>query len=197
MFKKAIPDQGKKILDIGCGTGVLGEYFRKNQNCEVHGVEINNVAYEIAREKLNSVIKANIESVELPYAPNTFDFIVMGDVLEHLINPVQTLEKLYRVLKPGGKIFIAVPNIRLWKISLGLILKDNWQYQSSGILDFTHLRFFTLTSIQQMLRDAGFTNVEGKRVIQNPSKSHLINRFTFGVFAGLLASHSFVTIKKG
>ncbi len=196
MFKNAVNRKDLKILDIGCGTGVLGAYFKKNQNCEVFGIEISESAFIIAQNNLDNVIKANIEIIDLPYQNNTFDYIVMGDVLEHLINPVATIKKLYGVLKPGGQILITVPNIRHWKVLLKLIFRDEWKYESSGILDYTHLRFFTKKSIIDLLLENDFNLFHADRVIQNPSKSALFNKLTFGLFAGFLASHTFLKIEK-
>ena len=196
VFKNAIKGDGLKILDIGCGTGVLGAFFKKKQNCIVTGVEINESAYEIAKINLDNVFKGNIEIFTLPFEEDTFDFIIMGDVLEHLINPVATINKLYKVLKPGGKILITVPNVRYWKLIFNLIFADKWQYESWGILDFTHLRFFTKRSVIDLLKTNSFHKITSKRIIQHPSKSSFINFFTFNFFAGFLASHTFITIEK-
>jgi O-antigen biosynthesis protein len=196
MFKNAIKEKNKSILDIGCGTGALGLYFRTNQNCNVFGIEINNAAYLEAKKNLDDVIKANIETLDIPYDNNQFDYIIMGDVLEHLINPMGTINKIIKLLKPGGKILITVPNVRHWSILISLIFKDKWKYESWGLLDYTHLRFFTKKSLQEMLNDSGFNLVKSSRVIQKKSKSSFFNFFTFGFFSGFLASHTFITITK-
>lgn len=196
MFKNAIQGNGLKILDIGCGTGILGAFFRKHQQCEVHGIEINESAYREAKENLDQVHRANVEVIDLPYENDYFDVIVMGDVLEHLINPVGTISKLLNVLNPAGQIHITVPNIRYWKVLKNLTFNDKWQYESWGILDYTHLRFFTKTSILDLMKSNSIKVVDAKWIIQNPSKSHYINKLTFGLFAGFLASHTFLTIQK-
>lgn len=120
----------------------------------------------------------------------------MGDVLEHLINPVATLNKILPVLKPGGKIFITVPNVRNWKVVKGLVFSDSWDYTDWGILDYTHMRFFTKASIVRMLEKNGFNVIDAAWVIQKPSKSDILNKISFGLFEGLLASHTFLTIQK-
>lgn len=196
IFKNAITEKGLNILDIGCGTGVLGSFFRKNQDCRVVGIEINQDAFLVAKENLDEALHANVEIIELPFEAGSFDAIVMGDVLEHLVNPVPALKKLMNVLKPGGKIYITVPNIRHWKILLNLVFRDRWDYMTWGILDYTHLRFFTKTSILKLLAENEIRVVKSQRVIQKPSKSHFIDVCTFRLFSGLLASHTFLIIEK-
>lgn len=196
MFKNAVRGLDLKILDIGCGTGALGAYFEENQKCKVYGVEISERAYLEAKKNIFSVIKGNVEVMDLPYESNFFDVVIMGDVLEHLINPTGSLKKLIDVLKPGGKIYITVPNIRHWKTLSGLVFRDSWDYQSWGILDYTHLRFYTKTSILKMLKSNNLRVINVERVIQKPSKSRVFNSCTFGLFAGFLASHTFVVLEK-
>ena len=196
IFKNAITGTGLCILDVGCGTGVLGAFFRNHQQCRVYGIEINEAAFQVAKENLTEVLKANVETMELPYQADFFDAIIMGDVLEHLINPVEAIKKLLPVLKPGGKIYITVPNIRHWKELRDLVFKDKWEYASWGILDFTHLRFFTKTSIVKLMQQHQINVLSARWVIQQPSKSSLINKLTFGLLEGMLASHTFLVIQK-
>lgn len=196
IFKNAVKGTNLSILDVGCGTGSLGKYFRTHQQCKVYGVEINQEAYLVAKENLDEVIKGNVENIDLPYDKNSFDVVIMGDVLEHLINPAGAIGKLMQFVKPGGRILITVPNVRHWKVMYGLIFKDEWKYMSWGILDYTHLRFFTKTSIVAMMIDNGFKVAGAERVIQKRSKSSVFNNFTFQVFSGFLASHTFLILEK-
>lgn len=196
VFKKAITENNLNVLDVGCGTGVLGAFLIKNQKCKVFGVEINEDAFNAAKTNLTDVIKGNIETMDLPYNDDFFDVVVMGDVLEHLINPIGTINKLIEKLKPTGRILITVPNIRYWKTLSDLVFKDLWDYQSWGILDYTHLRFYTKTSIIKMIQNKDIKVIDAKRVIQKPSKSDKINRFSFGFFEGILASHTFLILQK-
>jgi 2-polyprenyl-3-methyl-5-hydroxy-6-metoxy-1,4-benzoquinol methylase len=196
IFKNAIPENGLRILDIGCGNGVLGAYFRNEQKCEVFGIDINENACMEAQKNLDGVLHANVEVIDLPYETEYFDTIIMGDVVEHLINPVIALKKLLLVLKPGGKIFITVPNIRNWKEVCNLVFHDKWEYDTWGILDYTHLRFFTKTSIVSMLQKGQINVIDAQWVIQQPSKSNIINKLSFGLFEGFLASHTFLIVQK-
>ena len=196
IFKNAIKQKGIRILDIGCGTGALGAFFRKEQQCEVYGIDINKNACLEAEKNIDHVLHANVETIDLPYESDYFDVVVMGDVLEHLLNPVIAIHKILGVLKPGGHIYITVPNVRHWQTTRDLVFKDKWEYASWGTLDYTHLRFFTRTSIIKMFSEAGINVIKTEWVIKRPSKSSRINTFSFGLFAGFLASHTFLVVKK-
>jgi len=196
LFKEQVKENNLKILDIGCGYGILGSYFKRNQNCYVAGVEINLSAYEEACKSLDFVVYGNVESIDLPFTNNFFDVIIMGDVLEHLISPVSVLDKIDSFLKENGKFHISVPNIRNWKVLKKLIFNDSWEYQEWGILDETHLRFFTKKSINSHLKKNNFNITFIKWVIQKKSKSYWFNVFTFRIFEGFLASHIYLTITK-
>lgn len=196
MFKDAVRENSLNILDIGCGTGILGAYFKKNQNCNVTGIEINQKAFEAAKLNLDNVIKGNIETLDLTLNENYFDVIIMGDVLEHLVNPITTILKITPLLKKEGRILITVPNVRNWNVLIKLIFQDSWEYADWGILDYTHMRFFTLKSAKSILKKNNIKIESAQRIIQKPSKSHVFNIFTLGIFEGFLASHIFLTLKR-
>ena len=196
IFKNAVSESNLKILDIGCGTGILGAFFKKNQNCKVSGVEINESAYKQALLNLDEVIKGNFELIELPFDKSSFDVVIMGDVLEHLIHTINSINKILFYLKDDGKILITVPNIRHWKFVLKLLFLDSWKYESSGILDYTHMRFFTKKSLTMLFNDNNINVHLSERVIQKKSISFYINIFTLGFFSGLLASHTYFELKK-
>jgi 2-polyprenyl-3-methyl-5-hydroxy-6-metoxy-1,4-benzoquinol methylase len=107
-----------------------------------------------------------VEKVELPFERGHFDCILYGDVLEHLINPWQVLKEHRSFLRNGGAIICSIPNIRHYRVIRRLVFRGKWEYTDSGILDRTHLRFFTLGSIQKMLEEAGF---EIKGMVKRPS----------------------------
>jgi 2-polyprenyl-3-methyl-5-hydroxy-6-metoxy-1,4-benzoquinol methylase len=196
IFKNSVLGKNLNILDIGCGTGILGKYFKENQNCKVYGVEINESAYQAAIINLDNVLKGNVESIDLKYPDNFFDVVIMGDVVEHLISPVDTINKIMPFLKIGGTSYITVPNVRHWSVIKNLLFFDLWEYDTWGILDFTHLRFFTKKSITNLFQRNNIYVKSAGRMIQKKSKSSYFNFLTLGIFSGFLASHTFLTLEK-
>jgi 2-polyprenyl-3-methyl-5-hydroxy-6-metoxy-1,4-benzoquinol methylase len=153
----------KRVLDAGCDTGYLGEALGAFGN-ETSGVEINPVTAEEARHKLARVAVADLESTDLVevFGRASFDVVVFGDVLEHLRDPLSVLRQARPLLAPGGSVLISTPNIAHGDVRLAL-LNGQFNYTKLGILDETHTRFFTRTSLVDFLHDAGFVLVELRR----------------------------------
>lgn len=166
---KNIPIYAKKILEIGCGTGALGyKYKQSNSRCEYHGIELSEKAvdYAISQNRLDSIQIGDIEKSSLNnfgFDKESFDCIIYGDVLEHLIDPWNTIINHSEYLKQNGLIISSIPNISNFSIIYQL-LKGKWTYQDEGLLDRTHLRFFTLESIKQMFSSANMAiiNIEAR-----------------------------------
>jgi tetratricopeptide (TPR) repeat protein len=97
-----------------------------------------------------------VESIELPYGEGHFDCIVLADVLEHLRDPLSVLKKLIRFLSDSGTVVASVPNVRFFYV-LDRLAEGRWEYMEAGILDKTHLRFFTKTEVEVLFRQAGLT----------------------------------------
>jgi len=145
------------VLDIGCGEGETGYELKKQGKArEVIGIELVEKAGNRAKEKLDRVIVGDIEKLELPLAKEHFDYILMGDVLEHLIDPWSCLKRLKEYLKPGGSVIASIPNVNHWRVLKDLILYDKWEYVAAGTLDRTHLRFFTKKTIVRMFTECGY-----------------------------------------
>lgn len=167
-------------LDVGCSSGNFSSILLKNKFCkEAHGIEPFEEAYNIAKEKINKVYHSTIEDA-IPLLPNDhYDIIFFNDVLEHLINPEEVLLKIKSKLSPNGKIISSIPNVRFIHNLYSLIIYKDWRYQNSGILDKTHLRFFTKKSIIRMFEECGFDvikcdgNQKGK--VKLSKKVKLIN----------------------
>ncbi|AZO93811.1 glycosyltransferase [Halocella sp. SP3-1] len=169
-----IPDNSQKILEIGCGHGFLGKKIKERYpDSQVMGVEIDEIAANAAKDRLDRVIIADIEKlIKLPVEYAYFDCIVLGDVLEHLIDPWQVLLKLRRYLKISGELIISLPNVR----NIGIInklLQGKWRYTNAGILDSTHLRFFTFKEIKRILRKLGF-NIKAVYTVEGDSSDLVI-----------------------
>ncbi|HNT86349.1 MAG TPA: glycosyltransferase [Candidatus Hydrogenedentes bacterium] len=150
-----IPLHARRVLDVGCGAGAFGWLLkRQRRNITVSGLEVVEHAAEKARRVLDGVIVGSIETMDLPFEDGRFDCIVCADVLEHLVDPAAALRKLARVLAPDGVIVISIPNVRYYAVIESLSL-GRWQYMDRGILDRTHLRFFTRVELEGLVRDAG------------------------------------------
>jgi len=143
----------QKILDIGCGVGNLGEFLKKKFNSVIYGIDISKTAINEAKKKLDFVKRLDIEKEDPNFKPCFFDVIVMTDVLEHLVNPKEILLKYKKYLKDNGYFVLVVPNIASIKIRLHL-LSGKFDYANSGILDSSHLRFFTKKSIAKMIHNS-------------------------------------------
>jgi 2-polyprenyl-3-methyl-5-hydroxy-6-metoxy-1,4-benzoquinol methylase len=149
-----IPISARRLLDVGCGGGGLSHNLKKRQPIEVHGVELVTEAANHAQEHLDKVWNMTIEAA-LPEIPeNYYDCIVAADVLEHLSDPWAVLSSLKSKLAPHGKIIASIPNIQNWG-TLSELIQGKWDYLSEGILDRTHLRFFTRKSVEELFWNSG------------------------------------------
>jgi len=152
----AIPKRLSRILEIGCGEGALGaEYKKANPNCVYCGVEIEPEPAAQAESSLDQVVCANISHLDLAeFGNKPFDCIIYGDVLEHLISPWDELKARVEWLGPKGVVLASIPNVQHWSILVKLLMGE-WEYEDKGILDRTHLRFFTKSSLRALFQAAG------------------------------------------
>ncbi|MBI5408133.1 MAG: glycosyltransferase [Nitrospirae bacterium] len=150
-----IPENAVKILDVGCGEGFLGKRLLERGVKEVVGIEINPDVCAKAEKHLSGAICGDIEGMELDFEEGYFDCIVLADILEHLKNPQSALKKLGRYLSDSGTVVASIPNIRYWGI-INMLIEGRWKYEDYGILDRTHLRFFTIKEMEALFADAGF-----------------------------------------
>jgi SAM-dependent methyltransferase len=147
------------LLEIGCGSGATGRLVKERfPDCKVIGVEANASAAALARSHLDVVFACTFEDLDptsADFPAGKVDAVILCDVLEHMVNPWATLEKLRQVVAPGARILASIPNVRNL-IHLDQVLRGQWQYQDQGILDVTHLRFFCLKDMQRMFTETGF-----------------------------------------
>ena len=146
---KYIPDTSEKILDLGCGSGILGKEIKKKLSCEVIGVTSSKNEFCLAKDLLNQVILGDLNSPDF-YAPGKYDCVICSHVLEHLCQPQILLEKLHSNLNSNGILIVALPNILHWK-QRWEFTKGNFKYTEGGLMDETHLRFFDWETAQELL----------------------------------------------
>jgi SAM-dependent methyltransferase len=179
--------KGHQVLDVGCGAGRTGALLKAEGKAQrVIGVELIPSVADEARQVLDDVICGDIEQVTWPYATGTFDYILFGDVLEHTIDPWRVLARIGPLLAQDGFIVASVPNVRNWHVLAQLLLAGDWAYGADGILDQSHLRFFTRKSCTRMLREAGYEVVEVRPLFQR-RRHRLASQLTLGAGSELLA----------
>jgi len=148
------------VLDIGCAAGAAGAWLRERfPQCELWGVEMDSGAASLARKHYQKVLEMPLEALDFAahgLDPGYFDTLLLADVLEHLQNPWLALQRLRVLLNPDAQVLVSLPNARnLWL--LNELAAGRWPYAAEGILDVTHLRFFTEREGQRMLEETGFT----------------------------------------
>ncbi|QEK12494.1 methyltransferase domain-containing protein [Crassaminicella thermophila] len=147
--------QNINVLEIGCACGAtLLQIKNIYKNANLYGIELNEKAAEIANTFANIVV-GNVENYNFHYEEEYFDYIIFADVLEHLYNPWNVLKNIRKYLKKDGIILASIPNIMHYSIIKNL-LNGNWRYENSGLLDKTHIRFFTLNEINNMFATANY-----------------------------------------
>ncbi|HUL21109.1 MAG TPA: class I SAM-dependent methyltransferase [Thermodesulfobacteriota bacterium] len=193
-----IPPKARRILDVGCNIGETGRLLREKGFEEIFGIEISPLAAQQAKPYYKEIIVADVEREMLPFDDQFFDCILYGDVLEHLVDPWKVLSTHKRILADDGAIICSIPNIRFYRVLKSLIFKGRWDYTPLGILDRTHLRFFTIKTIEDMFVETGF---QFKKLIIHRSGSRLvklINRLAFDGFVDfLVVQYRIVGVKSG
>lgn len=152
-----IPQYAKTILDIGCAKGEFTTLAKKQLGLIAWGVEINSEFAQVAQTTLDKVIVKDINDALNELPANYFDCIVFNDVLEHLIDPYILLQRVKNFLTKDGVVIASIPNIRHAPTLYQLLINGNWDYQEYGVLDKTHLRFFTKKSIKKMFEGQGYS----------------------------------------
>jgi len=145
-----VPSDAQRVLEVGCGAGTFGAALKSRQAVEVWGIEPSRDAATRAESALDRVLCSSIEDALSELPNGHFDWIVFNDVLEHLVDPEATLRALLPKLAQGGGFIASIPNLRYYKVLRDLILKGEFEYVEQGVMDRTHLRFFTPKSVARM-----------------------------------------------
>ncbi|MHB8727191.1 MAG: class I SAM-dependent methyltransferase [Casimicrobiaceae bacterium] len=153
-----VPVDVSRVLEVGCGAGTFGMVLKSKRPVEVVGIEAESDVAALARSRLDRVIVGDVELRD-PDVPNGyFDALVFNDVLEHLRDPWAVLSRMRPFLRVGGYVIASIPNMRYFEVMKELVVRGEWRYVDEGVMDRTHLRFFTKKSMMDMFLDTGFTH---------------------------------------
>jgi O-antigen biosynthesis protein len=193
---RLIPAEATRILEVGCGEGRFARTLRAarpGSRLEIVGVEVNPSAGEAARSALDRLIVGNAEELDVS-CENYFDCVVFADVLEHLVDPWKMLRRARGFLREGGRIVASIPNIQHWTVLANLFL-GRWEYAEYGIMDSTHLRFFTRTGIERLFASTGFETVEVSPMLGATARARMARLATGGLAVPFLARQYLVVAK--
>jgi cyclopropane fatty-acyl-phospholipid synthase-like methyltransferase len=183
---------GTKVLDIGCGWGNLGTYLQDKYGCKVTGLEIIEENHILASSVLYKAHLGDIETMDLSVLGSGFDYVIFSDSLEHMLEPKDVLERVRGLMTEGGHLLMSMPNVRNFRVTVPLLFLDQWEYQDEGLLDRTHLRFFTNTSICNLIERCGYKVERVLFDLPLSSKVGILNILTLGLFRRHLTSHFFI-----
>jgi Methylase involved in ubiquinone/menaquinone biosynthesis len=168
-----IPCGKHRVLDVGCGSGFNLVALREMGKAErTFGVEINGSIPDNFHRELDRVFIGDVESMELPIEEKYFDYIIFGDVLEHLIDPGMVLKKYARYLKDDGFVVASIPNLKHYLVLSRLVMFDEFRYADSGLLDRSHLRFFTKKEIYRMFQSENLEIIAIRTNLWLPLRLH-------------------------
>ncbi|MDP8982369.1 MAG: class I SAM-dependent methyltransferase [Acidobacteriota bacterium] len=148
--------RGLSVLDVGCGSGVHGAELKRVHGHRVVGVDLSAESVAKANTRLEEAYVADVTKPELYpfFGVQKFDLILFSDILEHLNDPSDVLVRHFQLLAPGGQVLISLPNVAIWNVRLS-ILAGRFEYQDTGTLDRTHVRFFTRGTFNRFAQEAG------------------------------------------
>jgi len=194
-----LPQNCGRVLEIGCGSGAtLGWLRQDHQAGHTVGVEIAVAAADQARSFVDEVFCLDFERHDLPGDTQRFDLILCLDVLEHMVDPWAVVDRLAaRHLESGGTLIVSLPNVRHYSVVLPLLFGGRWDYEDAGLLDRTHLRFFTKASAKALLSHPQLGPVTCSAVgFGGWSAKRVLNVLTLGLFQELVTYQYFLSVSK-
>lgn len=169
-----------RILEIGCGEGGTGYLALKEGRCAAYcGVELLPGPASKAKERISEVVVGNVELIDLPWLPDSFNALILSEVLEHLVDPWAVLKKLHPLLKPGAKVFASSPNVSNHRV-IRMLMRGDWVLTDAGIMDKTHLRWFTPRSYAALFESCGYVVDSVGQVGGFSLKAQTLSRLSFG-----------------
>lgn len=171
---------GDAVLELGCGSGGTGRLAMSSGKAGRYvGIELDPRAASQAAETFSEVLVGDVERLDLSPLRGAFDALIISEVLEHLTDPWDTLKRLVACLKPGGAVFASSPNVANWMVIVEL-LKGHFRYAEVGVMDRTHLRWFTPESYRSLFEGAGVEILELAPLVPLRPKARLIDAVTGG-----------------
>jgi methionine biosynthesis protein MetW len=164
--------KGETVLDVGCGPGYLAEYLAAQKGCTVVGVEQDPRLAEIARRVCSRVHEVNLETEGLRNIEGKFTAIFFGDVIEHVRNAQELLQQASDLLEVGGRVIVSTPNFVHIKNRLRVLL-GSFEYRDAGLLDRTHVHFYTKRTLYALLDASGY------RVVRTDFTTGVMNLASF------------------
>ena len=164
-LQRHIPAGARRVLDLGCASGALGAALKARDGAYVVGVERDPRYAARARERLDQVVEADLETLD-PAPLGRFDVLVAGDVLEHLTNPWAVLRRFAGIVEPDGTVVVSLPNVRHWETTFAIAVQGRFPRRNEGVFDATHLRWFTLHDAWSLVEQAGLDVVDVERRIR-------------------------------
>ena len=151
-----LPEKITRSIEFGCSTGLFSKTVKEQKGSEAWGVDMDEQAIAIAAGRLDRALAGDVFDIICQLPENSFDCVICNDFLEHLAYPDKFLLNVKRILTPGGSLVCSLPNVRYWKNVRELLFEKDWRYRDAGILDNTHLRFFTKKSMIRLMVNNGY-----------------------------------------
>lgn len=193
---RKLPAGARRVLEIGCGNGETGAAAKSAQpDLRWTGLELEPAAAERARARLDHVVVGNVETLPLGELDGPFDAVIASEVLEHLVDPWAAVARLSAQLAPGGVFIASSPNIASRWIVQALV-RGRFDYEESGLMDRTHLRWFTPRTYAAIFTQAGLEIVSVEPVTPLHTKARLINKLTGGRFEHLFVKQTLVVARR-
>lgn len=183
-IQNMVPSNVKKVLDVGCGEGVFGAGLKQKLNCTVWGIEPNSDAATRAEQHLDKVFPHFFEEAFPKINGEQFDCICFNDVLEHMIDPWKCLRDSKALLHKKAVVIASLPNVLYYHTFFKILLSKDWRYEESGIMDSTHLRWFTKKSLLRMFEECSYEVISIKGLTPAKTiKMRLLSLISLGYFS--------------
>lgn len=178
-----------RVLEIGCGGGQSLAYLKERGAAFVVGIELVPEVAELARSNrmIDQVIIGDIERCDLPFKQDFFDLVIASHVLEHVVDPWTVLRRLRPFMTSAGQLIGSLPNVRNYSVVFPLVFSGRWNYSADGIQDWTHAKYFTKSTVRDLLESTGFRVERVQGEIKWRKKFRLVDLLSFGLLRDFLA----------